>query len=420
MGHTMVEKVLASHCGRRELFPGEIIDADVDLLMMNELSASLAIEGFETLGFDKVFDPDRIIVIPDHNVPCKDIKAAEMVKLASNFCRKQGVKNFFSLGRMGIEHALVAEKGYVYPGQLYIGGDSHTSTAGAVGSVGFGMGSTDCAGILASGRTWLRVPATQRFVYYGRPKKWVSGKDIILHTINQIGVDGANYAAMEFAGEAIQALSMDERFTMTNMAAEAGAKTGYMEPDAATLDYLQGRVRGDFTVVKSDPDAQYDRVLEIDVSRIEPLVACPFLPSNVKNAMDLGNITIDQVVIGSCTNGRISDLRVAASILKGKKVHPEVRLLFFPASQDIYMQALKEGLIEIFVEAEAVVSTPSCGPCLGGHLGVIGHGERAISTTNRNFKGRMGPSDSEVYLSGPAVAAASAIIGRIGTPEEVM
>jgi 3-isopropylmalate/(R)-2-methylmalate dehydratase large subunit len=411
---------MASHCGKSEVFPGEIIDADVDLLMMNELSASLAIEGFESLGIDKVFDPERIIIIPDHNVPCKDIKAAEMVQLAARFCREQGIKKFFTLGRMAIEHALVAERGYVYPGQLYIGGDSHTSTAGAVGSLGFGMGSTDCAGILASGRTWLRVPATQRFVYYGQPKEWVSGKDIILQTISQIGVDGANYAAMEFAGEAIRAMPMDERFTMTNMAAEAGAKTGYMEPDPTTLNYLKGRVQRDFTVVQSDPDAQYERVLDIDVSKIEPLVACPFLPSNVKNAADLDSIKIDQVVIGSCTNGRISDLRVAASILKGKKVHPEVRLLFFPASQEIYMQALKEGLIEIFIEAEAVVSTPSCGPCLGGHLGVIGHGERALATTNRNFKGRMGPSDSEVYLSGPAVAAASAILGRIATPQEVL
>ena len=420
MGHTIAEKILAAHCGKEEVFPGEIIDADVDFLMMNELSASLAIEGFDSLGIEQVFDPDKIAVVTDHNVPCKDITAAEMVKAAKNFCKKHGIKDFFSLGRMGIEHAIVAEKGLVYPGQLYVGGDSHTPTAGAVGCFACGMGSTDCAGVLATGKTWLKVPPTQRFVYYGKPKKWVSGKDIILHTIGKIGVDGANYGVMEFAGEAIHNLSMDQRFTITNMASEAGAKTGIMEPDDVALDYLSRRVKHPFTVVKNDPDAQYERVVEIDVSKIEPLVACPSLPSNVKNAADLGNIKIDQSVIGSCTNGRISDLREAASVLKGKKVHPDVRLLVFPASQEIYLQALREGIIEIITEAEGVVSTPSCGPCLGGHLGVIGHGERAISTTNRNFRGRMGPSDSEVYLSNPAIAAASAILGRIGTPEEVL
>ena len=419
MGHTMAEKILAAHCGKTEVFPGEIIDVGVDLLMMNELSASLAIEGFDAFGFDKVFDAEKIVIITDHNVPCKDIRAAEMVKFSKNFCEKHGIKNFFTLGRMGIEHAILAEKGFVYPGQLFAGGDSHTPTAGAVGCFACGMGSTDCAGILAKGKTWLKVPVTQRFVYYGKLKKWVSGKDIILHTIGEIGVDGASYASMEFTGETIQNLPMDSRFTIANMAGEAGAKTGLMEPDETTLEYLKGRVKHPFTVVKSDPDAQVERVVEIDVSKIEPLVACPPLPSNVKNAADLAHLKIDQAVIGSCTNGRITDLREAASVLKGKKVHPDVRLIVFPASQAVYLQALKEGIIETIIEAEGAVSTPSCGPCLGGHLGVIGHGERAISTTNRNFAGRMGPSDSEVYLSNPAVAAASAILGRIGIPEEV-
>jgi 3-isopropylmalate/(R)-2-methylmalate dehydratase large subunit len=419
MGHTITEKILASHSGRREVTPGEIVDAEIDLLMMNELGAALTIEAFEDFGLGKVYDPDKVVIITDHFVPCKDVRAAEVVKISRGFCEKHGIRNFFTLGRMGIEHAILPEKGLVYPGQLFLGGDSHTPTSGAVGCFAAGMGSTDCAAVLATGRLWLKVPPTIRIICHGKPKKWVSGKDLILHIIGRIGVEGARYASVEFAGEAIANMSMDERFTITNMTAEAGAKAALMEPDETTLAYLEKRVKCPFTVVKSDPDAVYDQILEIDASALEPQVAFPFLPSNVRNVGEAGDVTIDQVVIGSCTNGRISDLRTAASILKGRKIHPEVRLIVIPASQEIYLQALREGLIEIFTEAEGVVSTPTCGPCLGGHMGILAAGERALATTNRNFRGRMGHLDSEVYLCNPAVAAASALCGRICTPEEV-
>ena len=420
MGHTISEKILARHCGKKDVYPGEIVTCDVDLLMMNELGAALSIRTFNELGIKSVFDPDKITIVTDHFVPSKDIVAAGHVKLSREFCETQGIEKFFSVGRMGIEHVILHEKGLVYPGQLLLGGDSHTPTAGAVGCFAAGIGSTDCTAVMATGQLWLKVPPTVRIVYHGKPKKWVSGKDIILATIGQIGVEGARYAAMEFTGDTIPMLSMDERFTITNLAAEAGAKTGIIEPDEVTIQYLDERVDHPYEIVRSDPDAVYERVVELDVAELEPQVACPYLPSNVKNVTDVGDIPLDQVVIGSCTNGRISDLRIAASILKGKKVAKNLRLIVIPGSQEVYLQAMREGLLEVFIEAEGIVSTPTCGPCLGGHMGILAAGERALATTNRNFRGRMGHPDSEVYLSNPAVAAASAVCGRIVPPEEVL
>ncbi|RLB06867.1 MAG: 3-isopropylmalate dehydratase large subunit [Deltaproteobacteria bacterium] len=419
MGMTITEKILADHAGLKEVTPGQLIDAEVDVALGNDITAPLAIEAFKEMGGKRVFDRKKVILVPDHFTPNKDIQSAEQCRLMRKFAKEQQLSHYFEVGRMGIEHALLPEKGLVGPGDLIIGADSHTCTYGALGAFATGVGSTDLAAAMATGKVWLRVPETIKFIYYGRRQPWVGGKDLILYTIGDIGVDGALYKAMEFSGEAISALDMAGRFTVANMAIEAGAKNGIFPPDEVTLGYIQGRIKKDYKLYNSDADARYSEVREYDVSSIEPQVACPPSPANVKGVKELAGVEIDQVVIGSCTNGRVEDLRVAASIIRGKKIPPNVRLIVIPATQDIYLQALREGLLEVFVEAEAAVSTPTCGPCLGGHMGVLGKGEVAIATTNRNFVGRMGHPDSQVYLSNPAVAAASAIKGRITHPEEV-
>jgi len=445
---TITEKILLAHTDKKEIHPGEFILADIDLCLGNDITAPLAIEKFEELPLSKrrIFDNKKIALIPDHFTPNKDIKSAEQCKLVREFAKKYEIENYFEVGRMGIEHALLPEVGLVKPGDLVIGADSHTCTYGALGAFSTGVGSTDLAFAFASGKCWFKVPQTIKFIYYGRLNKWVSGKDIILHTIGDVGVSGCLYKSMEFSGEVIERLEMDDRFTICNMAIEAGAKNGIIEPDETTLDYMKQVYSRQYAVgnetvgsrqyavgkrkdkklptancqlptdLKSDKNAHYSEIKEYDISNLKPLVACPDLPSNIKPAEELEDVRIDQVVIGSCTNGRLSDLRVAAEILRGKKVHPDVRLIIIPATQNIYLEALREGLIEAFIEAEAVVSTPTCGPCLGGHMGILAKGERAVSTTNRNFKGRMGDPESEIFLAGPAVAAASAIKGKISVP----
>ncbi|WP_297213718.1 MULTISPECIES: 3-isopropylmalate dehydratase large subunit [Thermodesulfovibrio] len=419
MGMTIAEKILAEHAGKKEVSPGEIINAKVDIVLANDITAPIAIKEFEKIGVKEVFDRNRIALVPDHFTPQKDIKAAEQCKMLKDFARKYEITNYFEIGRVGIEHALLPEEGIVLPGDLVIGADSHTCTYGALGAFATGVGSTDAAIAMATGECWFKVPESMKFIYYGKLKKWVGGKDLILYTIGDIGVDGASYMAMEFTGEAIDSMPMSGRFSMCNMAIEAGAKTGIIVPDKITEDYVRQRAKRPYKIFTSDLDAKYYEIREYDCSKIPPVVACPHLPSNVKPAEELTNIKIDQVVIGSCTNGRLEDLREAAEVLKGRKVHSEVRMIVIPATQKIYMEALKEGLIEIFIEAQAVVSPPTCGPCLGGHMGILAKGERAIATTNRNFVGRMGHPESEVYLSNPAVAAASGVLGRIGTPEEL-
>lgn len=420
MGLTITEKILAAHSGREKVSPGEIIDVRLDLVLANDITGPAAIKEFQKIGVGHVFDKDKVTLVADHFVPNKDADSARQCKILSEFAYSQNLTNYFDLGRGGIEHVLLPEQGLVLPGDLVIGADSHTCTYGALGAFATGVGSTDVSAAMATGEIWLKVPPTLKFVYQGRLGKWVTGKDLILHTIGLIGVDGALYKAMEFGGEVVAALSMDSRFSMTNMAIEAGAKNGIMEPGQATLDYVKSRSKREFEVYKSDPDASYEKVTQVDVSKIEPQVALPHLPSNVKGIGQTRQERIDQVVIGSCTNGRLEDLRLAAEIIKGRLVHPRVRLIVIPATQQIYKQALREGLLEIFVGAGAVVSTPTCGPCLGGHMGVLAKGERAVATTNRNFVGRMGHPESEVYLSGPAVAAASAVRGKISSPEEVV
>jgi 3-isopropylmalate/(R)-2-methylmalate dehydratase large subunit len=415
---TLAEKILAAHCGRERVEPGELINVRVDLVLSNDITAPLAIQEFRRIGVQKVFDPQRVVFVPDHFVPNKDIKAAEQAKLMRDFAREQGAIHF-EVGEMGIEHILLPELGLVLPGDVVVGADSHTCTYGALGAFATGMGSTDIAVAMATGDIWMKVPHSIRFIYHGKPGRWVTGKDLILFTIGQIGVDGALYAAMEFSGEAIDALPMDGRFTMANMAIEAGAKAGLFAVDEKTLAYAQGRARRDFKVYQADPDAQYAQTFEWDVSSLEPQVAFPHLPSNVRALSQVGQVRIDQAVIGSCTNGRLGDLRQAAEVLRGRRVHPEVRCIILPGTQEVYLQAIAEGLIQAFVEAGCAVSTPTCGPCLGGYMGVLAAGERAISTTNRNFVGRMGHPQSEVYLANPAVAAASAVLGRIGGPDEL-
>ncbi|MCK4361953.1 MAG: 3-isopropylmalate dehydratase large subunit [Dehalococcoidia bacterium] len=418
-GSTISEKILAAHSGKDKVSPGEFLNVRVDLVMANDITAPIAIREFERIGVKSVFDPKRVVMVPDHFVPNKDIPSAEQAKLMREFAWEQGVI-YFEVGSGGIEHVLLPEKGLVLPGEVVVGADSHTCTYGALGAFATGMGSTDIACAMATGEIWMKVPPTIKLVYHGRAKKWVSGKDLILYTIGNIGVDGALYATMEFCGEAIDALSMDSRFTMANMAVEAGAKAGIFRIDNKTRAYLKERARRPYQAYEPDEDAHYEKIIEYDVSQIEPQVAFPHLPSNTKPISDVGEVRIDQAVIGSCTNGRIDDLQTAADVLKWMKVHPEVRCIVIPGSQEVYLEALRRGLIEIFVRAGAVVSPPTCGPCLGGHMGVLGDGERAISTTNRNFVGRMGSPDSEVYLSNPAIAAASAILGRIGSPEEIV
>lgn len=417
---TITEKILAFHAGKKQVLPGELIDVRVDLTLANDITAPLAIEAFKEIGVKKVFNRNRVVVVPDHFTPAKDIPSAEQCKKVRDFAKDQRLTHYFEIGQCGIEHVLLPEKGLVLPGEVVVGADSHTCTYGGMGAFSTGVGSTDLGAAMATGRLWLKVPESIKFIYRGRLNPWVSGKDLILHTIGDIGVDGALYKAMEFCGEVIQRLPMSGRFTMANMAIEAGGKNGIIEPDGITFQFIKSRTQRPYKIYRSDPDAHYAEMREYDVSKLHPLVALPHLPSNVKDVREVGKIEIDQVVIGSCTNGHLDDLRVAGKILKGKKIASSLRLIIIPATQEIYRQALKEGLIEIFLSAGAVVSPPTCGPCLGGHMGVLAEGERALATTNRNFRGRMGHAGSEVYLSGPAVAAASAIKGRICHPEEVL
>jgi len=402
MSYTITEKILLSHTNKNSIKPGDFVYAKVDMALGNDITAPIAIEEFKKAGFKKVFNKNKVVLVPDHFTPNKDAKAANQCKKLQAFANQQNLKHYFEVGKMGIEHALLPEQGLVGPGDVVIGADSHTCTYGALGAFATGVGSTDLAGVMATGRCWFKVPETIKFVFKGKLPKWVGGKDLILYTIGKIGVDGALYKAMEFSGPVIKRLPMDDRLSMCNMAIEAGGKSGIIAPDNGKL--------------KSDKSAKYCKVYEWDVSKMEPQVACPHLPSNVKPVSKVKNVKIDQSVIGSCTNGRISDLRIAAKILKGKKIHKDVRLIVIPATQKIYLQAINEGLAEIFIRAGGVFSTPTCGPCIGGHAGVIAEGETAIATTNRNFRGRMGHLNSKVYLSNPAVAAASAIIGEIASP----
>ena len=419
MGMTMTQKILAAHAGKASIAAGELIEAKLDLVLGNDVTTPVAITEFENAGFTKVFDKDKIAIVLDHFTPCKDINAAKLSLQARTFARKHSITNFFDVGTMGIEHALLPEKGLIAAGECCIGADSHTCTYGALGAFSTGIGSTDmCAG-MASGRAWFKVPAAIQFHLTGSLRPWVSGKDVILHIIGMIGVDGALYKSMEFTGPGVASLSMDDRFTIANMAIEAGANNGIFPVDEKTVEYMTGRVNRPWTAYEPDPDAEYEKTIEIDLSAIEPTVSLPHLPSNTKTVKEVAGMDIQQCVIGSCTNGRISDLRVAAKVMEGKKVADGVRCIVIPATQDVYMQAMKEGLIETFITAGAVVSTPTCGPCLGGHMGVLYAGERAISTTNRNFVGRMGHVKSEVVLASPAVAAASAVKGTICTPDDL-
>ena len=415
----LAEKILAAHTGRKRVSAGEFVNAKVDIVLGNDITAPIAIKEFQKIGVSRVFDPKKIVMVLDHFMPTRDIASAEIGKMMREFCREQDAV-FFEIGKAGIEHVLLPEQGIVLPGQVVIGGDSHTCTYGAVGAFGTGVGSTDMAAAMATGDLWMKVPPTVKFVYHGNLGRWVSGKDLILHTIGDIGVDGALYSAMEFTGEAIDALPMDGRFTMANMAIEAGGKAGLFRVDNRTQFYIKSKAKGPYNVYEPDPDAGYARVIEYDITGLEPQVAFPHSPANVRPVSQAGDIEINQTIIGSCTNGRHDDLRIAAQILKGKKVHPNVRCIIIPGSQQVYADALKEGFIEIFIEAGAAVSTPTCGPCFGGHTGVLASGERCISTTNRNFVGRMGHPKSEVYLANPAVAAASTVTGRISHPDEVV
>lgn len=419
MGMTITEKILARHAGLKEVTPGQLIMAKIDLALGNDITAPIAIAEFRKAGGKEVFDKEKVVLVADHFTPNKDIDSAEQCKLLRDFARELGIINYFEGGDAGIEHVLLPDKGLIRPGELIIGADSHTCTYGALGAFSTGVGSTDLAAAMLTGELWFRVPETVKFVYYGKPQRWVEGKDLILYTIGDIGVDGALYQAMEFGGEVIEQLPMAGRFTICNMAIEAGAKSGIIAPDKITGEYLRGRVNQPDEQISSDPQATYREVKEYDVSRIEPQVAFPHLPENARGISEVGDVPIDQVVIGSCTNGRLEDLRVAAGILKGKRASDGIRLIVIPATPQIYQQALKEGLLEIFLNAGAVISPPTCGPCLGGHMGVLAKGERAVATTNRNFVGRMGHPESEVYLANPVVAAASAVLGRIGGPEEI-
>jgi 3-isopropylmalate/(R)-2-methylmalate dehydratase large subunit len=416
---TITEKILAAHSGKEIVAPGELINAKVDLVLANDITAPIAIKEFEKIGAKEVFDKDRIALIPDHFAPQKDIKAAEQCKMLRDFSRDNSLSLYFEVGRMGVEHALLPEQGLVVPGDLVIGADSHTCTYGALGAFSTGVGSTDVASAMATGECWFKVPESMKFIYFGKLNKWVGGKDLILHTIGDIGVDGALYRAMEFEGEVIDELPMYGRLTMCNMAIEAGGKNGIITPDPVTESYVNNRAKREYKFYSSDKDASYLDVREYDCSTIKPTVSCPHLPSNTRPAEELTDISVDQVVVGSCTNGRLEDLREAAAVIKGKKVNPNVRMVVIPATQEIYKSAMKEGLLEIFIDADAAVSTPTCGPCLGGHMGILAKGEKAIATTNRNFVGRMGHPESEVYLANPSVAAASAVKGRISIPDEL-
>jgi 3-isopropylmalate/(R)-2-methylmalate dehydratase large subunit len=419
MGMTITEKILAAHAGKQSVEPGEIIEAQIDLALANDVTAPLSLEEFEKAGAKQVFDPDRVVFVLDHFTPNKDVQSAQNCKTIREFAKKYKLTNFFEGGNCGVEHALLPEQGLVVPGDVVIGADSHTCTYGALGAFTTGVGSTDLTYGMVMGHLWFKVPESVKFHCTGKWQKWVSGKDLILYIIGMIGVEGALYEAMEFDGEAIDSLSMDSRFTIANMAIEAGAKNGIFPVDQKTLDYVKGRGKREPKVFKSDTDAHYRKVYEIDVSKLGPQVSLPFLPSNTKPVEAVRGMTFEQVVIGSCTNGRLEDLEVAAAILKGRKVANDVRCIILPATPDIYKEALRRGYFEIFMEAGCIISPPTCGPCLGGHMGVLAKGERSISTTNRNFVGRMGHPESEVVLASPAVAAASAVKGTVVHPGEV-
>ena len=420
MGMTMTQKILAAHAGLAEVKAGQLIEAELDLVLGNDITSPVAINEMKKMNRQTVFDKDKIALVMDHFIPNKDIKSAENCKCCREFACRHEISNYFDVGDMGIEHALLPEKGLVVAGDAVIGADSHTCTYGALGAFSTGVGSTDMAAGMVTGKAWFKVPSAIRFELVGKPSKWVSGKDVILHIIGMIGVDGALYRSMEFTGEGIKNLSMDDRFTICNMAIEAGGKNGIFPVDETALQYMKEHSKREFTVYEADEDAEYDETYVIDLSRLKPTVSFPHLPSNTRTIDQVGEVKIDQAVIGSCTNGRIDDIRAAAEILKGKKVAKGVRCIVIPATQAIYLQAIREGLLEIFIEAGAVVSTPTCGPCLGGYMGILAAGERCISTTNRNFVGRMGHVDSGVYLASPAVAAASAVAGKITAPEAVM
>ena len=419
MGMTMTQKILAAHAGLKSVKAGQLIEAKLDIVMGNDITTAVALKEFKKTGAKKVFDKDKVVIVLDHFTPNKDIKAAEQCKACRTFAWDMGVNNFFDVGQMGIEHALLPEKGIVVPGQVIIGADSHTCTYGALGAFSTGVGSTDMAIGMATGEAWFKVPSAIKFVLTGKPAKWISGKDIILHIIGMIGVDGALYRSMEFVGDGIQYLSMDDRFSMANMAIEAGAKNGIFPVDEKTMEYVKEHSVKEPVVYTADDDAEYDEVYTIDLSKLRPTVAFPHLPENTKTVDNMPKVEIDQAVIGSCTNGRLEDMQIAAEILKGRKVNPKVRTIIIPATQKIYLECVKRGYTEIFIEAGAVFSTPTCGPCLGGYMGILAAGEKCVSTTNRNFVGRMGHTESEVYLASPAVAAASAIAGYIVDPEEI-
>lgn len=416
---TITEKILADHAGLDSVSAGDLISAKVDITLANDITGPVAIEEFQKIGVDRVFDNERVVFVPDHFTPNKDIKSAQNAKMVREFAKNQSLRHYFEIGRVGIEHTLLPDKGIVGPGDVVIGADSHTCTYGAIGAFSTGVGSTDLACAMASGETWFKVPETIKVVFNGKMNKWVSGKDLILHLIGDIGVDGALYKSLEITGSTIKDLHIDERFTICNMAIEAGAKNGIIPPDEVTEEYVKGRCIRPYKFYSSDENAIYSRVIEYDVSKIEPTVAFPHLPENTRPISQVGDVKIDQAVIGSCTNGRISDLRVAAEILKGRAVHPDVRLIVLPGTQEIYLEAMKLGYIETIIKAGGAVSTPTCGPCLGGHMGILAAGEKCISTTNRNFVGRMGHVDSEVYLSSPAIAAASSILGKISSPDKL-
>lgn len=419
MGMTMTQKILAAHAGLESVKAGQLIEAELDLVLGNDITSPVAIGEMKKMNTQTVFDKDKIALVMDHFIPNKDIKSAENCKCCRDFACRHEISNYFDVGQMGIEHALLPEKGLVVAGDAVIGADSHTCTYGALGAFSTGVGSTDMAAGMVTGKAWFKVPSALKFELVGKPGGWVSGKDVILHIIGKIGVDGALYKSMEFTGEGIKNLTMDDRFTICNMAIEAGGKNGIFPVDDLAVQYMKEHSKREFTVYEADPDAEYDEVYTIDLSELKPTVAFPHLPENTKTIGSFGDITVDQSVIGSCTNGRIDDMRIAAKVMKGRKVAKNVRCIVIPATQEIYLQAMREGLLEIFIEAGAIVSTPTCGPCLGGYMGILAAGERCISTTNRNFVGRMGHVDSEVYLASPAIAAASAITGKISAPEEL-
>ena len=420
MSMTATQKILAAHCGKDSVAAGDMIMADLDLVLANDITAPVAVNEYRKAGCEGIFDCERVALVMDHFTPNKDIKAAEQCKMVREFAAEKSIPNFFDTGEVGVEHALLPERGMVTAGDLIIGADSHTCTYGALGAFSTGVGSTDMAVGMAYGKVWLRVPSAISFVLRGKPSAWVSGKDIILHIIGKIGVDGALYKSMEFSGDGIEHLSIDDRLCICNMAIEAGAKNGFFPVDKQTLDYLEDRGAKPPRIYYADPDAQYEYVMDIDLAEVKPCVAFPHLPENVKTFDDIGDVPIDQVVIGSCTNGRLSDFVIAADILKGRKVAKGVRVLIIPATQKIYLDAMKMGLLEIFIDAGCAVSAPTCGPCLGGHMGILAKGERCVATTNRNFVGRMGDPGSEVYLASPAVAAASALAGKIASPESLV